>query len=83
MRCWYPSCFDIDLKGNRSKHELSRYNKQFFFNSTPKPHGLVTCLGYWRSAGSTNPNVLGRYILMEVIHSSGIAFGWKRKSGYN
>ena len=29
MRCWYPSCFEIDLKGYRNKHGLSRYKKLF------------------------------------------------------
>lgn len=27
MRCWYPSCFEIDLKDDRNKHGLSRYKR--------------------------------------------------------
>ena len=46
----------------------------------PKTYGLVTCIP---AVGQYQDLCFSPLYLMEVIHSSGTSFGWKRKSGYN
>lgn len=61
-------------------HVQSRYKEKYFFNSDLK---LMVLLLVIPAVGQYQDLCFRLMYLIEVIHSSGTSFGWKRKSGYN